>query len=233
MNILVFQHVASEHPGSLREVMRERGCAMRAVELDEGEAIPPLEDFNALLVMGGPMDVWETDKHPWLVEEMAAIRQWVEGGRPYLGICLGHQLLAQALGGEVGRMDKPEVGMSRVQVADDPIFAGLPALWPCMQWHGAEVKRLPEGAVALATSPGCAIQAQRWGRAAYGLQFHIEPTRDTTAEWSRMPSYKKALERARGPGGFAAMAAEVQAEIAGLNGAARVIFSNFLDIASG
>ncbi|MDE1906419.1 MAG: type 1 glutamine amidotransferase, partial [Rhodospirillales bacterium] len=133
MKILVFQHAVSEHPGSFRDVMKARGCTMHAVELDEGEAIPPLDDFDALLVMGGPMDVWQTAKHPWLLDEMAVIAQWVKAGRPYLGMCLGHQLLAQALGGEVGLMNAPEVGMSRVEIAPDPIFTGLPAAWPCLQ----------------------------------------------------------------------------------------------------
>lgn len=231
MKILVFQHVASEHPGSFRDAMKAHGCSMHAVELDEGEAIPPLDGFDALLVMGGPQDVWETDKFPWLHNEMAAVRNWVQAGRPYLGMCLGHQLLAQGLGGHVGPMDTPEVGMSRVQVEADPIFAGLPATWPCVQWHGAEVKRLPEGAVRLATSAGCAVQAQRWGQFAYGLQFHMEATHTTTAEWGELPEYKAALERVRGPGGLEAMVAEVDAQFPQLYSAAQKIFGNFLDIA--
>ncbi|MBU6424945.1 MAG: type 1 glutamine amidotransferase [Rhodospirillales bacterium] len=232
MKFLVFQHVASEHPGSFRDVMKARGCVMHAVELDEGEAIPPMEGFDALLVMGGPMDVWETDKHPWLLEEMAVIRDWVKAGRPYLGMCLGHQLLAKALGGEVGLMQTPEVGMSKVEIQPDPIFKNLPALWPCLQWHGAEVQRLPEGAVRLATSPACVNQAQRWGDCAYGLQFHMELTPTTTAEWGSLPEYRKALERVRGPGALEALAAEVDADFTGLYDAAQTIFGNFLDIAA-
>ena len=232
MKILVLQHAVSEHPGSFRDVMKARGCTMHAVELDEGEAIPPLEGFDALLVMGGPMDVWQTAKHPWLLDEMATIKTWVQAGRPYLGICLGHQLLAQALGGEVGRMQAPEVGMSQVNTTPDPIFAGLPATWPCLQWHGAEVQRLPEGAVHLASSPASAMQAQRWGRFAYGLQFHLELTHTTTAEWGALPEYKQALERVRGPGALAALAAEVGAQFPGLYAAGQTIFGNFLDIAA-
>ncbi|MBU6449740.1 MAG: type 1 glutamine amidotransferase [Rhodospirillales bacterium] len=232
MKILVFQHAVSEHPGSFRDVMKARGCVMHAVELDEGEAIPPLEGFDALLVMGGPMDVWQTVRHPWLLDEMAAIKSWVEAGRPYLGMCLGHQLLAQALGGEVGRMQEPEVGMSRVDIVPDPVFAGLPAAWPCLQWHGAEVKRLPAGGELLASSPACAIQAQRWGRFAYGLQFHMELTRTTTAEWGALPEYKQALERVRGPGALNTLAVEVDAEFSGLYNAAQIVFGNFLDIAA-
>lgn len=232
MRILVFQHVASEHPGSFRDVMKARGCTMQAVELDEGEEIPGPDGFDILLVMGGPQDVWESDKYPWLTEEMAFIREWVLAGKPYLGMCLGHQLLAQALGGEVGLMATPEVGMSEVKIAPDPIFKGMEPLCPCLQWHGAEVKRLPEGSVALATSPGCAIQAQRYGQFAYGLQFHMELTPTTTAEWAALPEYEAAMERVRGPGALEAMQAEVDAQFPELYSAAQIIFSNFLDIAA-
>ncbi|MGE4480506.1 type 1 glutamine amidotransferase [Acidocella sp.] len=231
MKILVFQHAVSEHPGNFRDVMKARGCSMHAVELDEGEPIPDLDGFDVLLVMGGPQDVWQVDEFPWLSDEMAAIQRWVRAGRPYLGMCLGHQLLAQCLGGQVGLMDKPEVGMSQVTVEADPIFHRLPVSWPCMQWHGAEVKRLPEGAVRLASSPGCVIQAQRWGRFAYGLQFHMELTRTTTTEWAALPEYKAALERVRGPGGLDEVVAEVNAQFSGMYDAAQIVFGNFLDVA--
>ena len=99
MKLLVFQHIACEHPGVLRTFLAEDGVDWDAVELDEGAPIPDLHDYDALWVMGGPMDVWDTEEYPWLVEEKAAIRYWVnELKRPYLGLCLGHQLLAESLG---------------------------------------------------------------------------------------------------------------------------------------
>ena len=233
MQISAFQHAAAEHPGSFREVMAREGHTMQAVEPDEGETIPPLEGFDLLLVMGGPMDVWETEQHPWLLEEMAAIRAWVQAGRPYLGLCLGHQLLAQACGGHVALMEgAPEVGISLLPVADDPIFAGLPALCTCFQWHGAEVKRLPENAVLLASSDSCPIQAFRLGEAAYGLQFHMELTHTTAQEWGALPEYAAALARVRGPDGLPQIQAEVQAHYAALNAAAEIVFGNFLRIAA-
>jgi len=231
VRILVFQHVDSEHPGSFRDVMKAQGHVMHAVELDEGETIPPLVDFDVLLVMGGPMDVWETDKHPWLEQEIAAIRDWVSAGRPYLGMCLGHQLLAAAMGGDVGLMTAPEVGMSAVPLNPDPIFAGVPTLCTCFQWHGAEVKTLPPGARLLATNDGCAVQAFAIGRHAYGLQFHMELTETTAAEWGALPEYAAALERVKGPGALPAIQADVDANFPALQSAAHRIFANFLKIA--
>jgi GMP synthase-like glutamine amidotransferase len=232
MKILVFQHVASEHPGSFRPVMAARGHEMVAVELDEGAAIPPLDGFDALLVMGGPQDVWETDKFPWLVDEIGAIRDWVAAGKPYLGICLGNQLLAMAAGGHAQKMaGPPEVGIFRLELAEDPLFAGVARPATVFEWHGAEVVRLPPGARALGSSPACAVQAMALGDCAYGLQFHPELTEESTQKWGRLPEYQAALERARGPGAFAAVCAEVEANFAPLNAVALRLFGNFLDIA--
>ncbi len=233
MKVLVFQHVVSEHPGSFRDIMAMRGCRIHQVELDAGAPIPPLDSFDILLVMGGPMDVWEEEKFPWLIAEKAAIREWVGAGRPYLGICLGAQLLADALGGEVRLMTAPpEVGMSQVRLgAPDAIFDGVPALCTCFQWHGAEVSRLPPGARLLASSPGCAVQGLAIGNCAYGLQFHMELTDTTAAEWGALPEYAAALERVKGSGALPALQAEVAAQLGELQANARRIFANFLDIA--
>jgi GMP synthase-like glutamine amidotransferase len=236
MKILVFQHVSTEHPGSFRDIMAARDCSMHQVELDEGEPIPPLDGFDILLVMGGPMDVWEEDKFPWLVTEKAAIRDWVAAGRPYLGMCLGNQLLAEAMGGKTRLMTAPpEVGMSKVRLlpagSADPIFKNVPELCTCFQWHGAEVVELPAAARQLATSPGCAVQGFGLGRHAYGLQFHMELTQTTAAEWGALPEYAAALERLRGQGALPTLQAEVAAEIGELQANAHRIFANFLDIA--
>jgi GMP synthase-like glutamine amidotransferase len=233
MNILVFQHVASEHPGSFRDVMAANGHTMHAVELDEGETIPDLAGYDALLVMGGPMDVWQEDKFPWLADEKAAIRDWVTAGRPYLGMCLGAQLLAEALGGRVRLMTAPpEVGMGAVEIQPDPIFAGIGRKCPCFQWHGAEVVELPPGARLIATGDGCRVQAFAAGPAAYGLQFHMELTDTTAQEWGALPEYAAALEAVKGPGALPALQADVARNIADLQDAAARIFGNFLEIAA-
>ena len=103
MHILVLQHADVEHPGIFRRFLEEDGHTYDAVELDAGETLPSIDGYDALWVMGGPMDVWQEDEHPWLVQEKSYINECVEDrGLPYLGLCLGHQLLAEALGGNVG-----------------------------------------------------------------------------------------------------------------------------------
>lgn len=204
MRILVFQHLAVEHPGSFREFWRDTGRSWHAVELDAGESIPPLDGFDLLVVMGGPMDVWQEELHPWLAAEKAAIRRWVgDLGRPYLGICLGHQLLASALGGEVTLMATPEVGLAEVELTpagrQDPVLAGFAPSFETFQWHGAEVSRLPPGAEILAANAACPVQAIRCGRHAYGFQYHVEITPSTVAEWGRIPEYEASLDQALGP----------------------------------
>jgi len=230
MRILVFQHVRTEHPGSFTDVMRARGATMRQVILDEFEPIPAAAGYDALLVLGGPQDVWETDRFPYLADEIRFIKDWVAAQKPYLGICLGAQLLAAATGGTVGPMAMPEIGMKLVPVIPDKIFEDVPASCPCFEWHGAEVKTLPPAARLLAGNEACAVQAFAIGAYAYGLQFHLELTETSAADWGRLPAYEAALEKALGPGALPGIQAQVHAGFQPLYAAATTIFGNFLDI---
>ena len=124
------------------------------------------------------MDVWDVEEHPWLVPEKAAIRQWVrELNKPYLGLCLGHQLLADALGGTCGPQRPPEIGILDVELTpeglSDPLFDGLPAQQKCLQWHSVAVAQPPDGATILASSQDCRAQAMRVGNNAWSMQYHV------------------------------------------------------------
>ncbi len=235
MRLLVFQHLDIEHPGIFRDFLAGDGIKWDVVELDAGAPIPALDEYAGLLVMGGPMDVWEEDEHPWLMTEKRAIREAVAGRHmPYLGICLGHQLLADALGGKVGKMPEPEVGMMEVQLTDlaqsDPLFNGIAATVSCLQWHGAAVLEPPRGAQVLARSPHCDVQAMRVGNNAWGIQYHVEVTAETVPQWAAIPAYRAALERTLGPGAAETLAQESKRKLPMLAQDARALYDNFMRI---
>ena len=170
----MLQNHPDEDPGAIGLLLQASGLSLNPVEVDEGEEIPPLEDFDVMVVMGGPQHVWEEAEHPWLIGEKAAIRRWVaELERPFLGVCLGHQLLADAMGGTVRPMASPEIGVLDITVTPegraDPVFGTLPAVVPGLQWHEAEVVEPPPGAAVLGVErpfdgPGAARRALAPGR---------------------------------------------------------------------
>jgi GMP synthase-like glutamine amidotransferase len=233
--LLVFQHMDAGHPGIFRDFLHADRVTWQAVHLDLGEPIPDLAGFDALWVMGGPQDVWEEEEHPWLVAEKAAIREAVRArALPFLGICLGHQLLADALGGAVGPAAAPELGVCEIALTDggasEPLFKGVPARQPFLQWHRAEVRRPPEGARVLATSRDCAIHALAIGDRAFGLQSHVEVDTATLDEWLGIPAAVADLENALGTAGVARFDADARTHMAACNRAARQLYDNFMTL---
>jgi len=234
MNLLVLQHIDCEHPGQLREYLRRDGVNWHAVELDEGEQIPNLEDFDAMWVMGGPMDVWDTDEHPWLIAEKAAIHKWVrELKRPYLGLCLGHQLLADALGGKCDKLAPPEIGVLDIELTEagisDPIFRDMPTRQRALQWHSVQVTETPEDCTILARSQACANQAMRVGDNAWSMQYHVEVESDTVENWAQIPAYRNALINTLGEEALPGLLETATRELNSFAANSELLYRNFIE----
>lgn len=180
MSVLVIEHLPVEGTGRLGELLLEAGRVVDTVRVHRGDAVPGSPcDREALVVMGGPMGVYETERYPHLGQEINLIKEAIRERVPVLGICLGSQLLAAALGARVRPGPGKELGWHAVelspQAADDELFRGVPRAFEPFHWHG-DVFDLPTGAVPLARSALTELQAFRFGADAYGFLFHLEAT---------------------------------------------------------
>jgi GMP synthase-like glutamine amidotransferase len=226
---LVIQHMDHDHVGRFAEYFAEDGILPTTVRPFKGEAMPSLLDFDLMFVLGGAQNTWDEADHPYLREEKRMIREWVvERARPYFGICLGHQLLADALGGAVGLATAPEVGVGCIAVLDsNSLLSSLPAELMVMQWHHAEVIALPPGAQVLAQSATTQVQAMQIGDHAFSTQFHCEFTPQAVLGWAALPSYVKALEQELGIGAHARLVKACWPHMPDMGRNARVIWQNF------
>lgn len=182
--LLVFQHSPWGTPGRLGVTLRDHGFRLdiRRMDLHReiGRGIPPdYDDVHGVVVLGGPQNVGDPD--PWIAHEIAYIRGAHERALPVVGICLGCQMIAKALGGDVAPMARPELGYSATRITvpgqTETILAGVPWEFAAFQSHGQEVTKLPPGATILAESDACRVQAFRAGLRTYAFQFHFEVDR--------------------------------------------------------
>ena len=147
-NVIVLQHIKIEDPGYIKDLMLQDNVNLITIELDEGEKIPSdLNKFDAMFCMGGPMDTWMEDDYPWLIEEKKKIKEFVvDLKKPYLGFCLGCQLLGEVIGGKVVKSKPPEIGILNVKFLEtkknDNLFSSFPDQIKSLQWHSYEVQNL-------------------------------------------------------------------------------------------
>jgi GMP synthase (glutamine-hydrolysing) len=197
--IMVLKHVAAEPLGLLDPMIRSRGHRIRYVNFQRHpDAEPTLDRYQALVVLGGPMNVAETDRHPHLLTECRLIEEALAQRIPVLGICLGAQLLAHVLGARVAPAGRPEIGWYPIRprtpaAAADPVMHPLDAELPVFQWHSYGFD-IPAGAVHLAESDDCPGQAMGYDDIAWGFQFHLELDESLIRRWLNSPAYLRELE---------------------------------------
>ena len=235
MEILVLQHINIEDPGYIKDLMIKDGVNITTIELDEGEKIPNnLNFFDGMLCMGGPMDTWMEKDYPWLIEEKKKIKEFVvDLNKPYLGFCLGCQLLGEVIGGKVVKTNNPEIGMLDVNFLDekkkDILFADFPQKITSLQWHSYEVQELEKNkdVTLIASSKETKYQIFRYKDNAYGIQFHIEIKDTTVNDWGCVPEYKSALENQLGQGALEKFDKDAKENMTNMNNYSKILYTNF------
>ena len=238
MNILVLQHIKIEDPGYIKDLMISDRVNLTTIELDVGEKIPnDLSVFDAMFCMGGPMDTWMEEDFPWLVDEKKKIKEFVVNlKKPYLGFCLGCQLLGEVVGGKVVKSKSAEIGIMDINFSKeknkDILFSSFPEKIKSLQWHSYEVVGLEKNKdiKILASSPITKYQIFRYQSHAYGIQFHIEIKDTTVGEWGCVPEYKQALENQLGEGALDKFDQAAKNNMENMNNYSRILYSKFKEI---
>ncbi len=238
MKVIVLQHIKIEDPGYIKDLMLNDQVDITTIELDEEDKIPEdLTKFDAMFCMGGPMDTWMEDKYPWLINEKQKIKDFVINlKKPYLGFCLGCQLLGEVIGGKVVKTNNPEIGMLDINFTKnkkkDILFSEFPEKITSLQWHSYEVQGLENNndVTLLASSSETKYQIFKYQNHAYGIQFHIEIKDTTVNDWGCVPEYKLALEKQLGYGALEKFNKEAQKNMEKMNKYSKILYSNFKKI---
>ncbi|QDT38014.1 type 1 glutamine amidotransferase [Stratiformator vulcanicus] len=181
--IHVLQHVPFEGPAAIADWALERGATVAVSHVYRGDPLPALDEFDMLVVMGGPMSVNDEAEHDWITPETTLIQAAIEADKIVFGVCLGAQFIAKALGASIYKASEKEIGwfaVRRVESTKPEAFAGFPETFTPLHWHG-ETFDLPDGAIRLAETDVCPNQAFQYGRRVIGLQFHLEATPGSVA----------------------------------------------------
>jgi GMP synthase (glutamine-hydrolysing) len=198
MNVLIIKHVDIEGPGLIENCLKQENILYQILNLNSNIHLPKLDDFTHIIILGGPMNVYEEDRYPFLRKEDLFIKEAIQRGKFILGICLGAQLIAKALGAKVSKAPVKEIGWYDVSLtrigSRDPLFSNLPKRFPVFQWH-EDTFEIPKAGKLVATSSLVPHQAFRYGDNAYGLQFHLELTEDMIQEW--METYEEEFRSAQ------------------------------------
>ena len=238
INIIILQHISIEDPGYIKDLMLADNVNLTTIELDEGEKIPDdLTKFDGMFCMGGPMDTYMEKEYPWLVDEKKKIKEFVvDLKKPYLGFCLGCQLLGEVIGGKVIKSKTAEIGIMDIHFTkeknNDILFSSFPENIKSLQWHSYEVDDLNENkdVKVLASSPVTKYQIFKYQNHAYGIQFHIEIKDTTVNEWGCVPEYKKALEDQLGEGALNKFDQAAKDNMTNMNNYSKILYSKFKEI---
>jgi GMP synthase-like glutamine amidotransferase len=218
--------------GLLAEIVKERGLACDVVNVEEA-TLPDPTSYAAIIALGGPQHVYNIDKYPYFTQEKALICRAIKHDIPFLGICLGGQLLAAALGGQVSHHTLTEIGFYNVPLTNtgqqDPLFMGLPGYQKVFHWH-EDTFELPPGSILLATNETTSNQAFRYGSRAYGLQYHIELNSELFDLWLELPEFQQEIIAAIGTDAYTDIQQERFTHYEIYRNHTSILFENFLGI---